>query len=93
MLPRHLLHYRFEVIFPTSKEVDKLGENWREQIRTLLGYKEGSGDQFLGEAPAPAASSIDSKSRHSGMKNRWVCISHIALGLCVHMTTGVFLTV
>ncbi len=58
-------HHRFEVIFPTPKEVDELGENWRDEIRTLLGY-EGSGDQLLGRA----AASIDSKLGHGGRKNR-----------------------
>ncbi len=58
-------HHRFEVVFPTPKEVDELGENWRDEIRTLLGY-EGSGDQLLGRA----AASIDSKLGHGGRKNR-----------------------
>ncbi len=58
--------HRFEVVFPTPKEVDELGENWRDELRTLLAYG-GSDGQLLGRT-AP----IDPKLGRGGKKNRCV---------------------
>ncbi len=59
--------HRFEIIFPTAKEVDEFGENWRDDIRTLLAYGESDG-QLLGRAAAP----IDPKLSRGRRENRFV---------------------